>query len=585
MKSEVYAGNKVETALTTLSNLVRDHVESKGKSSFTREITNGVTPARSEAIKKFKDILPETVQEAASNAKGYAKAKDGIASSPKLKNFLQEQDKYIKELFEKNFAANGMNKAQAITDAGNMAAKYESLVGKIMSAYSNDFHTQIRLNENGNPLLVLADKKSGMNLNEIKTYEELVTDPKIATVELPSFDENLKVKYGNNRKASIVRSGIREGKTYHSTSVTDSLNMVLDYASTAKDVAGRGKDNKYIEISQGLRYRVGKQVDPVQTDANRKISLDERNLYSLNNAIGGEIRSSKWDITGFSEEWYRENQGRLGLYTVADEIAAQAKQNGTSFFEAMGGRAQGYAMSGGLLDFASRPERPGSLKGSIFGINNRSASKGLIGTGKTDARTYMALGHYYSDSVENPHKTVNYRAVDPNVAEKVLAKAGKNKTYRTQNSFISSQSYDVLNQANEGAGEIRGLTMQTGYMTDEEIALKLRDTQTVSKYKEMIRKAKADGRLTDVEARRMVKSLEMGMLSTREGLAFMDHQLMKAFDGTDEIRVNMKADNVQFNSAIQEAIEKQAAKQGLDNGQWKEKELYSTNLFKSIYLT
>ncbi|MFE4029162.1 hypothetical protein ACFX4N_23695 [Priestia sp. YIM B13551] len=570
MKREVYAGNKVETALTSMANLVRDHVELKGRSSFTREITNGITPARSKAIDKMKEILPDVVDDSVKHAQSYSKAKEAISSNPQLKQFLQEQDKYIKELFDKNFSAHGMNNTENIEAASNMAAKYESLVGKIMSAYSNDFNTQIRFMDGGNPLLVLADKKSGIDINQIKTYEELVSNARVAAIELPHFDEDHKVRYGNNRKAAVIRSGVSSKKgAYHSTTVTDALNMILDYAGKAKEInelaEGQGKRNQFVQIRQGLRYRVGKQVDPVPTDANRKLNYDDKEMFELKNAIGGEIRSSKWDLTGYSEAWYRENHKRLGLYTTADAIADTAKEKGVSFFEAMGNRAQGYAISGGLSEYASN--MPGGLKGSMFGINNRSASKGYLGTARTDARTYMALGNFYSDAVENPHKTVNYRAVDKDNAEKVLSKAGKNQSYRTKNSFISSAAFDVLEKANE----VRGLTLQTGYMTDEEIALKLKDKEKIAEYKTLIDKAQRKNEISPKEARQMKKALDMGMLSTSEGLAFMDNKLMKAFDGMDEVRINMIADNVKFNNTIEKAIDEQAEKQGLENGAWKEK--------------
>lgn len=79
-------------------------------------------------------------------------------------------------------------------------------------------------------------------------------------------------------------------------------------------------------------------------------------------------------------------------------------------------------------------------------------------------------------------------------------------------------------------------------MTDEEIALKLKDANTVAKYKSMIDTAQSKNQISPVEARQMKKSLDMGMLSTSEGLAFMDHKLMKAFDGMDEVRINMNAE-------------------------------------------
>ena len=83
--------------------------------------------------------------------------------------------------------------------------------------------------------------------------------------------------------------------------------------------------------------------------------------------------------------------------------------------------------------------------------------------------------------------------------------------------------------------------MQTGYMTNEEIALKLEDANTIMKYKSMIDTAQLK-QISPVEARQMKESLDIRMLSNSEGYAFMDYKLMKAFDGMDEVRINMNAE-------------------------------------------
>ncbi len=46
MKQEVMSGNKIETALTEMSNLVRDKVENMGTDNFVREVTNQMTDNR-----------------------------------------------------------------------------------------------------------------------------------------------------------------------------------------------------------------------------------------------------------------------------------------------------------------------------------------------------------------------------------------------------------------------------------------------------------------------------------------------------------------------------------------------------------
>ncbi|UOE58081.1 hypothetical protein [Cytobacillus oceanisediminis] len=564
MVQEVHSGNKIETALTSMANFVRDHVETKGNSSFVREVTDRVTDKRSKAIRSLMADLPEVVQDSINYSQSHAKAKDAINGNSKLKEFLQKQDEHIHTLFQKNFGLHSMNDASTVKKAGSMAAKYEDLVGKIISAYSNDFNTQIRFMEGGNPLLILADKKSGMNMSELKTYEEIVRNPRLASIELPSFDADQKVRWGSSRKAAVIRSGVRNSEAYHSTTVTDALNMILDYSKKAKELSlkaqGTGRRNPFVEIQQGLRYRVSRQVDPVPSSANRKLGFEDANMFELRSAIAGEVRSSRWDVTGFAELWYRRNQSRLGFNKTVDDIASIAKEKGVSFFDAMDNRAKGLAIAGGLMETAKSIPGVG-LKGSMFGMNNRAAGMGYIGTAGADARTYMALGNYYSDSVENPHKTINYRALSQEHASAALKKAGKDGDYRYKNSFISSAAHEALERNNEW----RGLTMKTGYMTDEEIALKLKDAKKVNEYKQMIDKSDAP----EYMKRQMTKALDMGMLSTSEGLAFMDYRLMSAFDGIDEVRINVKADSVSFNNTIEEAIKKQAEKQGIED--WKTK--------------
>ncbi|PFR29358.1 hypothetical protein, partial [Bacillus cereus] len=108
----------------------------------------------------------------------------------------------------------------------------------------------------------------------------------------------------------------------------------------------------------------------------------------------------------------------------------------------------------------------------------------------------------------------------------------------------------ALFKALDDANEVRGITMQTGYMTSEEIALKLEDANTIMKYKSMIDTAQLKKQISPVEARQMKESLDIRMLSNSEGYAFMDYKLMKAFDGMDEVRINMNAEKVMFNNYI-----------------------------------
>jgi hypothetical protein len=96
-------------------------------------------------------------------------------------------------------------------------------------------------------------------------------------------------------------------------------------------------------------------------------------------------------------------------------------------------------------------------------------------------------------------------------------------------------------------------------VTDEEIAVKLKNAKKIEEYKQMIEKSDAPPFMK----RQMMKALDMGMLSTTEGMAMMDYRLLEAFNGLDEVRINVKADSVKFHKTIEDAINAEAVKQGI----------------------
>lgn len=574
MVKEVYSGNKIETALTSMANLVRDQVESKGKGSFVREVTNKMTPERIGAIHEFSKKMPIVMQHSIEFARSYTPASAALESSPALNKFLEEQDKRITALFHENFGFYGMNSTARIDKAVEMAGKYKDLTEQIIKSYSTDFHTQLFFKEGKGPLLLLSDKKAGVNLNGVLSYNEIAMNNKIAVVELPYHDKELQTLWGGQQKVSTIRSGIRGVNQYHSTSATDALNMLLylknDMVAEMETSRSLGEKNGFLNIERALRSAIGKKVNPTSTHANRKIHHDDANMHSIPSRIAGEVRAGRWNIEGYAESWYREYASSLGLKTNIENILERVKKNGTTFFDEMGSRAQAMAQSGHLLDYVQSVSK---LRGTMNGLNVRATGKGYAATGRSDSRAYIALGNFLSDVGENTIKTPNYRKLDKRYAEAALEEAGINQSYRYNNSFITDKAYYKTTQRPKELGletDWRGLTTQSGYMTDDEIAFKLKDTNTMNKYKEMINKAKREGRISDREARKMISTLEMG-LSTREGLAFMDNKLFAAFDGLDEVRINIDGNKIQFHQSVEDAIEKQAAKQDLRlaNGAWK----------------
>lgn len=565
MVNEVYNGGKIETALTSLSNMVREQVELKGKSSFVREVTNSMTEQRVGAVQKLSKNISSVLSKSVVNARAIKNGKDAFSRNSKLANFANQQDQRIQELFKRNFKlGNNMN---TVERAGKSAAKYSELLKGIVNSYKTEFNTQVLFREDGTPYLVLGDKKSGINARDIKSYKELVRNPKMSVVQLPYMDENLMVRWGTERKVPMIRSGMRDGSLYHGTSVTDALGMIRQQSQKILTTKLKGDakitSNPFGQIESTLKRVISRKVSPVAGDASGMLSREENKMFSVNSAIASRSRSAMWDISGYAEGWYRENAVRLGFASTsaeanaqANKIAARAKNKYSTFAEEMGLKAKSLAMGGSLHEFAS--DKSG-LRGSIHGLNNAAASRLLVGTTPTDSRRYIALGNLMGDSGENPLKTVNYRKLDPNAAVSTLTKAGQMADYRLNHSFVSDEAHNLLTA---GDGEWRGLALKTGFITDTEIAAKLKDADTVSKYKKQIDKAKSDGRITDTQARQMKRTLDNGMLSTSEGLSVIDAELLSAYDGWDEVRVKAEGD-IKLHPKIEGAIQQEAIKQGL----------------------
>lgn len=567
MIQEVHNGGKIETALTGLANMVRTQVEEKGSNKLTREITNQVTPKRVNAIRKLSENLPEVVKDSIGHASAIKNGKDAFGKDSVLANFVEEQDQRIRNLFERNFKLR--NQHEHIEKAANSAAKYEDLLKGIVNAYKTEFNTSIHFREGDNkPYLVLADKKAGLNTNEVKSFSDLVRNPRTSVVALPYLDENLMVRYGSERKVPVMRSGIRKGVQYHSTSVTDALSMMLNQAQNKSLILKQKGEagvigNHFYQIEQGLKFVVGQQVNPISGDAFGMLSHEDQKMFAANSAIASRARSGMWDLSGYAEEWYRANAVKLGFASTqsqadkkANDIAARAEANHTSFAKEMDMQAKSYAIGGGLRDFAAQKS---NLKGSYHGLNNNAASRFLVGTDVSDTRQYIGLGNMLGDAGENPLKTINYRKLDEERVSETLTKAGQMQDYRLNHSFISDAAHEALS---ESQGEYRGLALKTGFISDEEIASKLKDTKRVAEYKKQIDQAKKDNRITDAQARQMKRALDNGMISTDEGMAVMDAELLSAYDGWDEVRVRAEGE-VRFHPKIEDAIQKEAMKQGL----------------------
>ncbi|WP_263117445.1 hypothetical protein [Bacillus subtilis] len=566
MIGEVQSGGKIETALTGLSNMVRYQVEAKGTNTFTREVTNRMTEKRINAINKLSENLPSVMKQSIGYAQAFKNGKEAFGKNTVLSRFAQDQDRKIKDLFERNFKMG--NQPSTIQKAADSAAKYSELLKGVINSYKSEFNTQVHFREDGKPYLVLSDKKSGIDTREIKSFNELVRNPKTSVVALPYMDDNLMVRWGSERKVPIMRSGIRNGTMYHSTSVTDALSMMANQANNKSLlIKQKGEagiiSNTFFQIESSLKHAIGQQVSPVSGDAFGMLSHEENKMFAANSSIASRARSGMWDISGYAENWYRENAVRLGFATTqaqadkqANDIATRAKEKFSTFAKEMPLEAKSMAIGGSLHEFATA--RSG-LKGSMHGLNNLAASRMLVGTNPSDTRQYTALGNLMGDSGENPLKTINYRKLDIDRATNVLTRNGQMKDYRINHSFVSDAAYNTLNSGDQ---ELRGLALKTGFITDAEIADKLKDADRIAKYKKQIDEAKTKGRISDFQARQMKRSLDSGMLSTSEGMAVMDAELLSAYDGWDEVRIRAEGD-VKFHPKIEDAIQQEAIKQGL----------------------
>lgn len=564
LRKEVRAGGKIETALTELSNYVRNKVELNGSDTFERELMSGITNTRRDAINQVLSNISNEVQNSINHARSLHGTK-GFSANSKLLGFLTEQDQRIASLFERNFGAAGMNASKHIDTAKGMAAKYEELVKGIITSYSDVFDTSLQI-ENGNKLyLTLHEKGKGLQNFDARTKEELRIKTNAAIIELPSFDENLTVSYRNQRKAAIMKSGYnKNGVLYHSTTVTDALNMLLNYSEKAKELAEEGAAGYFNTIQSEMQRRVSNKVDPITSQHHRKNNADESRIYSPKSEVAMRTASSKWDLSGFAEEWYRSEwleSGKTGPSVRAVREYMTEKKNVT-FFEALGAMNKSAASQFMVesIDFAKKRT---NLQGTMAGVSNVDYSRAIVATAAADPRRYNAFGNYYADAGENPLKTKNYRPLEEHRVKKVFG----DKTYRYQNSLISSDMADLR----EEASFIRGIQTQSGYMTDHEIANRLKNAELVKEFKKRIDNTKG---LSGKQKRAMKSALDSHMLSSTEGLGFMDYTLFEAYDANTEKRISFKGDSVEFASKIEKKIEEALISEGrkdlAENQAWKQ---------------
>lgn len=563
LRKEVRVGGKIETALTELASYVRNKVELDGSDTFERELMNGITNTRKNAIEQVLSNISNEVQKSIDHARSIHGTK-GFSANPKLLGFLAEQDQRIMSLFERNFGAAGMNASIHIDTAKGMAAKYEELVKGIITSYSESFDTSLQI-ENGNKLyLTLHEKGKGLQNFDARTKEELRIKTNAAIIELPSFDEHLTVSYRNQRKAAIMKSGYnKNGVLYHSTTVTDALSMLLNYSEKAKKLAEEGSLN-FNDIQSEMQKRISNKVDPITTQYGSKNNSDVSRIYSPKSEVAMRTASSKWDLSGFAEEWYRSKwlgKGKTGRSVQAVKEYMEEKKNIT-FFEALGAVNKS-AANHFLVESIDFAREKTHLQGTMAGVSNVDYSRAIVATAAADPRRYNAFGNYYADAGENPLKTKNYRPLEERRAKKVFG----DKTYRYQNSLISSDMADLR----EEFSFIRGIQTQSGYMTDHEIANRLKNAELVKEFKERIDNTEG---LSKKQKRAMKSALDSYMLSSTEGLGFMDHTLFEAYDHNTEKRISFRGDSVEFASKIEKKIEEALIAEGrkdlVENQAWKQ---------------
>lgn len=567
LRKEVRARGKIETALTEIANYVRNKVELVGTDTFERELMSEITEKRKSAIGQVLSNISDEVQNSINHAKSLHEGKVKNTTNKKLLEFLTEQDQRIVALFDRNFGTAGVNSGKSLDDAKNMVAKYKELVENIVESYSDDFDVSLQI-ENGNKLyLTLQEKGKGIQNFDARTKEELRTKTNAALIELPSFDDRLTVSYDGQRKASLIKSGYSNDTLYHSTTVTDALNIILHRKEEVKELIQQEKPGYLNTVQSYIIGQIRKQVDPITTQHNRRIGSDEAKILSPKSEVGMSTASAKWDLSGFSEEWYRskwlrDGKGNGKNEPSVEEIRRYASDRHMTFFEALGAKNRKAANQFLLesIDFAK--ERTG-LQGSAFGITNADYGRAIVGTIAADPRRYNAFGNYYADAGENQQKTRNYRPLEEHRVERVFG----DKTYRYQNSLISSDMAELR----ENVSFVRGIQTQSGYMTDHEIATRLKNAELVRKLKEKI---DADRNLTKEQKRTMKSVIDSHMLSSTEGLGFMDYKMFEAYNANTEKRISFEGDNVEFSSKIEKKIEEALISEGrkdlVENQAWKQ---------------
>src|SRR5699024_5422896 len=150
-----------------------------------------------------------------------------------------------------------------------------------------------------NPLLILSDKKKGVTAGKNQTYEELMKNPHVAVVELPTLADDLNVSWGSNKKASVVKSSYsKKHETRHSVTAVEALEQIKRrsrYSADALTTAQLTGDQEVFQnIQRSLQNAVSNEVSNVPMSPNRKLShYDDTTMLDIPSAIAGRIRSSR----------------------------------------------------------------------------------------------------------------------------------------------------------------------------------------------------------------------------------------------------------------------------------------------------
>jgi len=272
-------------------------------------------------------------------------------------------------------------------------------------------------------------------------------------------------------------------------------------------------------------------------------------------------RSMVLDTHKMAETWYdekfkslsAEDRKKFGFRPI-DEVRAQAKKTGNSFFENMHFNAR--ALFNTQVDQWARNKY--NLDITAHGVNDRHMAKGYRSLPGGDPRMQSAFGAFDPTSGENRLKSLNYYGLDKNNVAKALGKKEDDAMVRRRTNYGT-----VTRLGEEVKGtEVDGISMRAAYMSDEQIA------QSLANNKDALMKSvdgmQAKGEISAADANKYKDMIKKGQLSTYEGMSLLSKEFQDAFTVTRNVRERLR-DGYEIDSNLHKALADHAKQAGIEN--------------------